>query len=50
MAKQKKIFDTSPETEALKKIKKPPMPRGKVIDTNKKRYDRKDKSWREDNA
>ena len=47
MAKQKKIYKKTATTEAMKSIRKPAMPRSKVINP-KKKYDRKDKSWKDE--
>jgi len=47
MSKQRKIFRTTSQTEVLKKVRKPAIPRGQVINPRKK-YDRKDKGWKSD--
>jgi len=44
MAKQRKTYRTTAQTEAMRGIRKPAMPCSKVINPRKK-YDRKDKSW-----
>jgi hypothetical protein len=46
MSKQRKVFKTSATVDAMRGVRKPAMPRGQVI--TPKKYDRKDKSWRED--
>jgi hypothetical protein len=46
MAKAKKTFRKTQQSETMKKIRKPAMPRPKVI--NPKKYDRKDKSWKDE--
>ena len=45
MAKQRKMFRSTSQSEALRSVRKPAIPRGSVINP-KKKYDRKDKSWR----
>jgi hypothetical protein len=44
MAKQKKTFRKTKQSDIMKSIRKPAMPRPKVINP-KKKYDRRDKSW-----
>jgi hypothetical protein len=46
MSKQRKVFKTSATVDAMRGVRKPAMPRGQVINPRKK-YDRKDKSWRD---
>ena len=45
--KKKKTLRTTKQTELMKKVRKVQPPATKVI--NPKKYDRKDKSWRDEN-
>ena len=47
MAKQRKVFRETSQSNAMKSVRKPAIPRGQVINP-KKKYDRKDKSWRDE--
>jgi hypothetical protein len=49
MAKQRRVFRQSTTVDAMRKIRKPPIPKGQVINP-KKGYNRKDKSWRDDTS